>query len=203
MNIPRFLELYKERRLEDAFESVILDNPLPASTGRVCQHPCDARCRRQTLDESVNMREVHRFIADSIYLSDRYEDMVQRIVARRLEHTGRKIAIAGAGPAGLTGAFYLALLGHEVTVYDSKPEAGGMLRFALPEYRLPKGVLAKEIELIERLGVKFIFNTRVSALTFLSTISTTTSTPSSSPSAPGKNPGSTNLAPNSKASIQL
>ena len=161
MNIPRFLELYKERRLEDAFESVILDNPLPASTGRVCQHPCDARCRRQTLDESVNMREVHRFIADSIYLSDRYEDMLQRIVARRLEHTGRKIAIAGAGPAGLTGAFYLALLGHEVTVYDSMPEAGGMLRFALPEYRLPKGVLAKEIELIERLGVKFIFNTRV------------------------------------------
>ncbi|MGB9433429.1 MAG: NADH-ubiquinone oxidoreductase-F iron-sulfur binding region domain-containing protein, partial [Candidatus Acidiferrum sp.] len=161
MNIPRFLELYKERRLDDAFESVIMDNPLPASTGRVCQHPCDARCRRQTLDESVNMREVHRFIADSIYLSDRYEEMVERIVARKLEHTGRKIAIAGAGPAGLTAAFYLALLGHDVTVYDSKPEAGGMLRFALPEYRLPKSVLAKEIELIERLGVKFIFNTRV------------------------------------------
>jgi len=161
MNIPRFLELFKERRLEDAFEAVIMDNPLPASTGRVCQHPCDARCRRQTLDEPVNMREVHRFIADSIYLSDQYEEMVQRIVSRRLDHTGRKIAIAGAGPAGLTSAFYLALLGHEVTVYDSMPAAGGMLRFALPEYRLPKHVLTKEIELIERLGVKFIFNTRV------------------------------------------
>ena len=107
------------------------------------------------------MREVHRFIADSIYLSDRYEEMVQRILARKLEHTGRKIAIAGAGPAGLTAAFYLALLGHDVTVYDSKPEAGGMLRFALPEYRLPKSALVKEIEFIERLGVKFIFNTRV------------------------------------------
>jgi NADH-quinone oxidoreductase subunit F len=161
MNIPRFLELYKERRLEDAFEAVILDNPLPASTGRVCQHPCDARCRRQTIDEPVNMREVHRFIADSIYLSDRYEEMVQRVVAHKLEHTGRKIAIAGAGPAGLTAAFYLALLGHDVTVYDSKPQAGGMLRFALPEYRLPKNVLTKEVELIERLGVKFVFNTRV------------------------------------------
>ncbi|MGB7435947.1 MAG: NADH-ubiquinone oxidoreductase-F iron-sulfur binding region domain-containing protein, partial [Candidatus Acidiferrum sp.] len=161
MNIPRFLELYKEHRLEDAFEAVIMDNPLPASTGRVCQHPCDARCRRQTLDEPVNMREVHRFIADSIYLSDRYEEMVQRIVAHKLEHTGRKIAIAGAGPAGLTAAFYLALLGHGVTVYDSKPQAGGMLRFALPEYRLPKNVLTKEVELIERLGVKFVFNTRV------------------------------------------
>jgi len=66
MNIPRFLQLYKENRLDDAFVSVIMENPLPASTGRVCQHPCDSRCRRQTLDEPVNMREVHRFIADSV-----------------------------------------------------------------------------------------------------------------------------------------
>jgi NADPH-dependent glutamate synthase beta subunit-like oxidoreductase len=161
MNIPRFLELFKEHRLEDAFEAVIMDNPLPASTGRVCQHPCDSRCRRQALDQPVNMREVHRFIADSIYLSDRFEEMVRRIVARKLEPTGRKIAIAGAGPAGLTAAFYLAMLGHEVTAYDSKSEAGGMLRFALPEYRLPKAALSREIALIERLGVKFIFNSRV------------------------------------------
>ncbi len=161
MNIPRYLQLYKEHRLEDAFEAVIMDNPLPSSTGRVCQHPCDNRCRRQTLDEPVNMREVHRFIADSILLSERYEPMVQRILARRLEHTGRKIAIVGAGPAGLTAAFYLALLGHDVTVYDAKPEAGGMLRFALPEYRLPKSALQREIDLIERVGVKFIFNTRI------------------------------------------
>ena len=106
--------------MEDAFESVILDNPLPASTGRVCQHPCDNRCRRQTVDEAVNMREVHRFIADSIFVSDRYEAMVQRIAARKLEPTGRKIAIAGAGPTGLTTAFYLAMLGHQVTVFDAK-----------------------------------------------------------------------------------
>ncbi|MGZ4787494.1 MAG: FAD-dependent oxidoreductase [Terriglobales bacterium] len=161
MNIPRFLQLYKEDRLEEAFLSVILDNPLPGSTGRVCQHPCDKRCRRQTIDESVNMREVHRFIADSIFVSDKFEAVAKAIVARRLPHTGRKIAVAGAGPAGLTCAFYLAMLGHEVTVYDSLPSAGGMLRFALPEYRLPKSVLSKEIELIERLGVKFVFNTRV------------------------------------------
>jgi NADH-quinone oxidoreductase subunit F len=161
MNIPRFLQLYKEGRLEDAFLSVILDNPLPASTGRVCQHPCDNRCRRQTVDQAVNMREVHRFIADSIFDSEKFEPMAQAIVARKLEASGRKIAIVGAGPAGLTAAYYLALLGHDVTVYDSKSEAGGMLRFALPEYRLPKGILRREIELIERLGVKFIFNTRV------------------------------------------
>src|SRR5208337_2136451 len=161
MNIPRFLQLYKEQRLEDAFESVIIDNPLPASTGRVCQHPCDNRCRRHTLDEAVNMREVHRFIADSVFNSNRRDEMFKRIIARKLQPTGRKIAVAGAGPAGLTAAFYLALLGHDVTVYDSQAEAGGMLRYALPEYRLPKSVLRHEIELIEKLGVKFIFNTRV------------------------------------------
>ena len=161
MNIPRFLQLYKENRLEDAFLSVILDNPLPSSTGRVCQHPCDSRCRRQTLDQAVNMREVHRFIADSIFSSDKYESMIRQITARKLEPTGRKIAVVGAGPAGLTAAFYLSMLGHEVMVYDSKSEAGGMLRFALPEYRLPKSILRREIELIERLGVKFSFNTRV------------------------------------------
>ena len=79
MNIPRFLELYKEGRLEDAFESVIMDNPLPCSTGRVCQHPCDKRCRRKTVDEPVNMREVHRFLADYILLSDRFEDAVRSV----------------------------------------------------------------------------------------------------------------------------
>ncbi len=161
MNIPRFLELQREERLDDAFLSVIMDNPLPASTGRVCQHPCDRRCRRQTMDEPVNMREVHRFIADSILLSDRFEEAAKQLASRKLELTGRKIAIAGAGPAGLTAAFYLAMLGHDVTVFDEKAEAGGMLRFALPEYRLPKAVLRKEIELIERLGVRFTFNTRI------------------------------------------
>jgi len=161
MNVPRFLQLYKEGRFEDAFESVILDNPLPCSTGRVCQHPCDRRCRRQTVDDAVNMRDVHRFIGDNFLLTGRFEEGVQRIAAHKLDPTGRKVAVAGAGPAGLTAAFYLALFGHDVTVFDSLPEAGGMLRFALPEYRLPKPVLRREIELIERLGVKFVFNTRV------------------------------------------
>ncbi len=98
MNIPRFLQLYKEGRLDDAFESVIMDNPLPASTGRVCQHPCDDRCRRQTVDEAVNMRDVHRLIADAVLLSDKFDEMVERIVAKRRPPTGRKVAVAGAGP---------------------------------------------------------------------------------------------------------
>jgi NADH-quinone oxidoreductase subunit F len=161
MNIPRFLQLYKEDRVEDAFLSVILDNPLPASTGRVCQHPCDNRCRRAALDEPVNTRDVHRRIADEVLLSGAFEPMVSRVLARRLEPTGREVAIVGAGPTGLTCAYYLALLGHSVTVYEPRPAAGGMLRYALPEYRLPKAVLDKEVELIERLGVKFQFNVKV------------------------------------------
>ncbi len=163
MNIPRFLQLLKEERLEDAFESVILDNPLPASTGRVCQHPCDNRCRRVSLDQAVNMRDVHRHIADSILFSDGFDAMAERLVARRLEPTGRRAAVVGAGPTGLTCAFYLALLGHDVTVYDSNPLPGGMLRYALPEYRLPKQVLDREVELIRRLGVNFVGNVRVGA----------------------------------------
>ena len=161
MNIPRFLELYKEGRLNDAFLSVIMDNPLPASTGRVCQHPCDNRCRRQTVDEPVNMREVHRLIADNILLSDAFEPAAADIVARKLPLSGRKVAVVGAGPAGLAASFYLALLGHAVTVFESHAEPGGMLRYALPEYRLPKTVLDREIEIIRRLGVQFVFNTVV------------------------------------------
>jgi NADH-quinone oxidoreductase subunit F len=163
MNIPRFLTLYQEGRLEDAFVSVVLDNPLPASTGRVCQHPCDNRCRRQSFDEPLNMREVHRFIADAIYQSDRFEPLVKRILERKLPSSGRKVAVAGAGPTGLTAAFYLAMLGHDVTVFDEHSEAGGMLRFAIPEYRLPKSVLRRELDLIEAAGVKMQFNTRVGA----------------------------------------
>jgi NADH-quinone oxidoreductase subunit F len=161
MNIPRFLQLYKEGKLDEAFESVILDNPLPASTGRVCQHPCDNRCRRHSVDEAVNMREVHRLIADSVFLSDRFDEMAARVAARKMAGTGKKIAVVGAGPTGLTAAFYLSLFGHEVKIYESHAEAGGMLRFALPEYRLPKAVLSKEIELIRRLGVQFEFNKNV------------------------------------------
>jgi NADH-quinone oxidoreductase subunit F len=161
MNIPRFLELFREGRLDDAFESIILDNPLPASTGRVCQHPCDNRCRRQSFDQVVNMREVHRHIADAVFDSDRFPALVERLLARRLPSTGRRIAIAGSGPTGLTAAWYLALLGHDVTIFEERAEAGGMLRFAIPEYRLPKAVLRRELEMIERVGVHMVFNTRV------------------------------------------
>jgi len=172
MNIPRFLQLYKEGRSEDAFVSVVMDNPLPASTGRVCQHPCDNRCRRHTIDEAVNMREVHRHIADALYHSDRFDSLVERIAAYKLQPTDRKVAVVGGGPTGLTAAFYLVLLGHEVTVYESNPLPGGMLRYAIPEYRLPNSVLDREIELIERLGVEFICDTKIGADLMLNELDT-------------------------------
>jgi NADH-quinone oxidoreductase subunit F len=107
------------------------------------------------------MREVHRAIADQVYLSDRFEPMVARVLEQKLEPTGCHVAVVGAGPTGLTCAYYLALRGHQVTCYESRPAAGGMLRYALPEYRLPQAVLDKEIELIARTGVDFRFGVNV------------------------------------------
>ena len=107
------------------------------------------------------MREVHRFLADAIYQSDRFEPMLERIRERKLAPTGRKVAVAGSGPTGLTAAFYLAMLGHDVTIFEERSEAGGMLRFAIPEYRLPKAVLRRELDLIEGVGVKIQYGVRV------------------------------------------
>ncbi|MGA2436842.1 MAG: NADH-quinone oxidoreductase subunit NuoF, partial [Bryobacteraceae bacterium] len=159
MNIPGYLQLLKEDRLDEAFELVLLDNPLPASTGRVCQHPCEIHCRRATVDSPVNMREVHRYIADTIFQKTTTAKIVKRLNQRKMAATGKRIGIVGAGPAGLSAAFYLALLGHKVTVYESAGEPGGMLRYALPSYRLPKETVEREVALIRGVGVKFVCNT--------------------------------------------
>ena len=159
MNIPGFLQLLKEDRLDDAFDLVIMDNPLPASTGRVCQHPCESRCRRQTVDSAINMREVHRYIADTIFEKTTADKIVKRLNQRKMAATGKRVGIVGSGPAGLSAAFYLALLGHTVTVYESAEEPGGMLRYALPDYRLPTETLEHELSLIRGVGVQFICNT--------------------------------------------
>jgi NADH-quinone oxidoreductase subunit F len=157
MNIPGFLQLLKEDRIDDAFEQVVMDNPLPSTTGRVCQHPCELRCRRAGADAAVNMRETHRYIGDVMYEGDGAKRVLQRILKRKQSPTGKKIAVVGAGPAGLSAAFYLALLGHKVTVYDRAPSAGGLLRYALPEYRLPKKIMDQELAFIRSAGFQFKF----------------------------------------------
>ncbi len=164
MNIPAFLQLLKEDRVEDAFEQVVMDNPLPASTGRVCQHPCELRCRRAGADAPINMRETHRYIGDVAYEGPVAKKVLKRILKRKQKPTGKTIAVIGAGPSGLSAAFYLALLGHKVTVFEKAADAGGMLRYALPEYRLPKRIVDKEIALIKAAGVKFQFNTKLTKL---------------------------------------
>ena len=122
---------------------------LPASIGRVCPHPCETACRRGKVDEAINIAQLKAFAADMDLNSDSY-------LPEKNAPTGKKIAIIGGGPAGLTAAYRLAISGHEVTVYDMMEKMGGMLRYGIPQYRLPKEVLDKEITIIEKLGVKMI-----------------------------------------------
>lgn len=122
---------------------------LPASIGRVCPHPCETACRRGKVDEAINIAQLKAFAADMDLNSDSY-------LPEKNAPTGKKIAIIGGGPAGLTAAYRLAISGHEVTVYDMMEKMGGMLRYGIPQYRLPKEVLNKEIAIIEKLGVKMI-----------------------------------------------
>ncbi len=161
MNIPGYLQLLKENRIEDAFELTLRENPLPGSLGRICHFHCRMRCRRDMLDEPVSQGEIHRYLADSMYKMGREKSIYNRLIKEKLPPTGKKIAIVGAGPAGLAAAFWLSRLGHEVTVYDAESEAGGVLRWGIPSYRLPKDVLKKEISFIQKLGARFIFNTRM------------------------------------------
>ncbi len=127
---------------------------LPASIGRVCPHPCEKACRRQNVEEPINIAQLKAFAADMDLKADSYIPETQ-------EASGKKVAAIGGGPAGLTAAYYLTIMGHEVTVYDMMPKMGGMLRYGIPQYRLPKEVLDKEIAIIEKTGVKFINNSKL------------------------------------------
>ncbi len=129
--------------------------PMPASIGRVCPHPCEAACRRQMVEEPVAIAALKAYAADKDLAADvQYTPEV-------LAPTGKRVAVIGGGPGGLSAAYYLALKGHSVTVYDMMPKMGGMLRYGIPQYRLPKEVLDKEIALIERIGVCFKNNIKI------------------------------------------
>ena len=127
---------------------------LPASIGRVCPHPCEKACRRQNVEEPINIAQLKAFAADMDLKADSYVPEVR-------PSTGKKIAVIGGGPAGLTAAYYLTIMGHSVTVYDMMEKMGGMLRYGIPQYRLPKEVLDKEIAIIEKTGVTFKNNMKL------------------------------------------
>ena len=158
MNIPGYIELIKEDRIEEAFELTLRDNPIPGTIGRICHFHCQMRCRRDQLDEPVSQGEIHRYLADTMYQLGKENEVYTKLIKEKLHTTNKNIAIIGAGPAGLTAAYYLVRLGHAVTIYDALPEAGGVVRFGIPQYRLPKSVLQKEVQFIKKLGVKFLFN---------------------------------------------
>ncbi len=120
---------------------------LPASIGRVCPHPCESACRRKNVDEAISIAQLKAFAADVDLNGEKY-------VPEKNAPTGKRIAIIGGGPAGLTAAYKLAIMGHEVAIYDMMEKMGGMLRYGIPQYRLPKEILDKEISIIEGLGVK-------------------------------------------------
>jgi heterodisulfide reductase subunit A-like polyferredoxin len=144
-NVPGYLKHASEGRFEDAYLLIRQTNPFPSVCGRVCYAPCEGVCNRGEIDQPLAIRDVKRAVAD---LAPRPEPPLPA------QATGKRAAVVGAGPAGLACAHDLALLGHDVTVFEALPEPGGMLRYAIPEYRLPKSELAQEIDYIRRLGVR-------------------------------------------------
>jgi len=141
--ITQAVELIKERL------------PLPSSIGRVCPRPCEEACRRQLVEEPISIAKLKFFASDKDLFSD------APFVPEILPQTGKSVAIVGGGPGGLSAAYFLKKKGHSVVVFDAMPEMGGMLRYGIPEYRLPKNILAAEIDLIARMGVEMKNNVRI------------------------------------------
>ncbi len=131
--------------------------PIPACIGRICPHPCETECRRQLVDESVSIAKLKAFVADV----DLYDDEENPYMPEIEKPTGKKVAVIGAGPAGLSAAYFLAKAGQKVVVYEAMDKPGGMMRYGIPEYRLPKSVVDSEVALIEKMGVEFKYNTKL------------------------------------------
>ena len=149
-----YVGLIANGEYEAAIELIKKKLPLPASIGRVCPHPCEKACRRGLIDEPISILWLKRFAADL----DIDAGMFMPEIA---EDSGKSVGIIGGGPAGLTAAYFLRAAGHAVTIYEAMPKMGGMLRYGIPEYRLPKAVLDEEVELIEAMGTTFVNNVRV------------------------------------------
>ncbi len=157
INIPGFMALVAAGRYTDAYRVMFRDNPMPGICGRVCTHPCEMRCRRATVDEAMSIREMKRFASDCAYK----EDFPKKDQITPIADLDKHVAVIGAGPSGLTCAYYLVMKGYKVDVYESEKEPGGVLLYGIPEYRLPKDILKKEIEVIKSAGVNIITNTPI------------------------------------------
>ncbi|MCY2931727.1 MAG: FAD-dependent oxidoreductase [Planctomycetota bacterium] len=146
VNVPQYLGLIAEGRLEEAVNVIRRRNPFVSVCGRVCDHPCESRCRRGDLDSPLAIRALKRYASD--HASESGRPLVAPVAGRA------DVAVVGAGPAGLSCAYFLALLGRPSVVFESQPVAGGMLALGIPEYRLPKAVLQADIDFILRHGVE-------------------------------------------------
>jgi NADPH-dependent glutamate synthase beta subunit-like oxidoreductase/Pyruvate/2-oxoacid:ferredoxin oxidoreductase delta subunit len=152
-NVQAWLGHAEEGDYEAAWRQIMEENPLPATMGRVCYHPCEGACNRAGLDEVVGINSVERFLGDQ---GNKYGWTVPAG-----EPTGKHVMVVGAGPGGLSAAYHLRRFGHEVTIFESLPKAGGMLRWGIPKYRLPREKLNAEIARIEEMGVKIVLDTKV------------------------------------------
>ncbi len=147
-NIQAWLSHAKAGRHEQAWRQLTEDNPFPAIHGRVCYHPCEDVCNRAQMDGSVSIHAVERFLGDAAIDHDwSFEEP--------REHSGKRVLVVGSGPSGLSAAYHLVRLGHEVVIRDNSPLAGGMMRYGIPSYRLPRRILDVEIRRIAALGVRF------------------------------------------------
>lgn len=155
LDIPAMNLAILEGKLDEAARIVKDTIPLPATLGRICPTPCEGRCRRRPLDGAVSVCLLKRFVGDADLQSE--EPYLPEVAIS----TGKRVAVVGAGPAGLSAAYFLRRLGHAVTIYDEQDEAGGALRTAVPEDRLPRAVLDAEIDVIRRMGVAFEMGRRV------------------------------------------
>ena len=145
VDIPGYIALISEGRYADAVRLIRKDNPFPGACALICEHPCEARCRRNMLDDSVNIRALKRYAVD-------HAGVVP--APARAEDTGKTVAVIGGGPGGLSAAYYLSLMGHRVTVFEQKKQLGGMLRYGIPSYRLPRERLDADIDAILSTGVE-------------------------------------------------
>lgn len=156
-NAPAYIAYIAAKRYEDAYLEILNTNPFVSVCGRVCDHPCQFKCRRNQIDETVAIRALKRFAGDYIYQHAKTIPKIP-VAATKQPH---KVAVIGGGPAGLSAAYFLARLGYPVTVFEAHEVAGGMLAETIPASRLPKDVLQREIQAIQDLGVEIKLNTKV------------------------------------------